>query len=55
MAECINTFVDNAFLDSNNSLTHLLDTENNEEFRSINMSSYVTADDLITSTASMNT
>jgi len=55
MDDHINTCIDNASLGVNNSLTHLLDTEHNEEFRSINMSPYLSAGDFIDSVATQHT
>ena len=52
MDERINTFMDNANLCSDNSLTHLLDTEYNEQFHSIKHSPYYYADDFIKTFAS---
>jgi len=51
----INTFMDNADLCSDNSLTHLLDTEHNEQFNSIKLSPYFYADDFIERYASKQT
>ena len=47
MPNDINNFVDNMDLNISNSFTHMLDTENSNEFNVIRYSPYITDDDLL--------
>ncbi len=51
MANIVNQFIDNVDLSSANSLTHLLDTVNNEQFSIIKQSPYYDSDEFIQSIA----
>ena len=49
MANDINCFVDNAHLNSSNSLTHLLQSDDTEELNVIRHSPYISIDELLLS------
>ena len=49
MANDINCFVDNAHLNSSNSLTHLLQSDDTEELNVIRHSPYISVDELLLS------